>query len=82
MYSNDGFSVLYLYCKGKYTGQIKLGIKLLTCYFYKICAAGKMKHYHQVNSFCKLCTLEDRNNSLCIQQCQALSQTTLKMKVV
>ena len=41
-----------------------------------------MKHfYHQGNSFCKLFTLEGRNNSLCIQQDQALSQTTLKMKV-
>ena len=42
-----------------------------------------MKHfYHQGNSFCKIFTLEDQNNSLCIQQDQALSQTTLKMKVV
>ena len=40
--------------------------------------AGKMKHfYQQGNSFCKLCTLEDGNNSLCIQQDQALSQTTV-----
>ena len=43
---------------------------------------GSVYFYHQGNSFCKLCTLEERNISLCIQQDQALSQTTLKIKVV
>ena len=67
----------YLYWTNKVRDQT------FNAQFLRFRIDGEMKHfYHQGNSFCKLCTLEGQNNSLCIQQDQALSQTTLKMKVV
>ena len=72
------FTHIYIYLANEVRDQIfnaQLHTRFLT--------NGTMKHfYHQGYSFCKLCTLADRNNSRCIQQDQAFNQSSLKMKVV